>query len=616
MKKIVSILIVTVMLFSMAHSFSLHSLADVPISIEYVDAENNKHTQSSYQILDGTEEDLYTGWYVVSGEIFSNERITVHGDVNIIICDNSQFYPLYGITVEYDNSLTIWTQSHEQLNKEQQDSEGIMMCGIGSAEGAGIGSLVSSRGCGQIVFNGSTSLVVGNSVGIGDCPGGTPSGKLIINNGEIEVGSYNPYTDDEIAGIDGVYIQDIVVNGGAITAYGNRYGINVIGDLVENEGYVHSQTGGIFVGGMLKVNSGRFSLIHSINGEGDWNLYAGRGITLGLKTEVSEPLGAIVGENTIIDDEGNSIKDSILISPITGPRFRGHSVTLTDEIGIDFYLVLPDGADYPGSYMEFVTGDKVISRVNLTEASLEASGKYRFTCFISSIQMADKITPKFHYGEGTEIGESYSVCDYLDYVIDNKADYTSKLIDLVKAIADYGHYAQIRLSQLRGWTYGVDYKTIPRFTDDALNVTAVRTAVASNTVSKTIDDTVINKITYSMDFLSNPMIYLYVEPVGSEIDGFSASEGSKTLDWEIRSDGRYRIKVNAGMIDRIHNTHTVTIKSGDSTVATVTFSGLSYIKSALDYCALHPGDPESSPEENFMTAFYRFHSAARAYTSN
>jgi uncharacterized repeat protein (TIGR02543 family) len=294
------------------------------------------------------------------------------------------------------------------------------------------------------------------------------------------------------------------------------------------------------------------------------------------------------------------------------PEFSGHSVTLTGDVGLNFLMILPEGLDYSGSYMEFTLQGST-SRVYTTEAVHESSGKYRFTCYVSSIQMAEKVTPAFHYDSKSVDGTAFSVKDYIDYAKQHssEAEYAG-VIDIVNALDDYGYYAQIRLSAIRGWRIGTDYKEM---TGDFTEFTEgqksdVTSAVSDKGLSKNIKDTtLVDKITYSMDFLSSPLIYIYVKPVSviSDIKAYEVTGETKALAVETMPDGRYRVIISAGMIYNVETTHNISIKSGDTEVATVDVSGFSYVRAAMGSGTLD--------EINFMTAFYRFYAATKNYVT-
>ncbi len=173
---------------------------------------------------------------------------------------------------------------------------------------------------------------------------------------------------------------------------------------------------------------------------------------------------------------------------IPGPEFKNHALLLTGQVGVQFFLELPAGktsADYEGSYVTF-SGQGINSSTHYDIPASTAvingvdTGKYLFTANITSIQMADKITPTFHYTENgqdkTVVGVAYSAEDYIKWAVaDNHV--TGKNLDIVNALADYGHYAQIYLSQQNGWSIGTDHAEMVTHTTNSYNYNNVYSQV-------------------------------------------------------------------------------------------------------------------------------------------
>ena len=65
-----------------------------------------------------------TGWYQVSSAVPIKERVTVTGDVHLILCDGMTLTAEKGITVSEGNSLTIYGQTTGtgKLNATNPDS--------------------------------------------------------------------------------------------------------------------------------------------------------------------------------------------------------------------------------------------------------------------------------------------------------------------------------------------------------------------------------------------------------------------------------------------------------------------------------------------------------------
>lgn len=137
------------------------------------------------------------------------------------------------------------------------------------------------------------------------------------------------------------------------------------------------------------------------------------------------------------------------------PEFVGHSLVLTDQIGVMFYMDLSclSTAEIADSSLTFDLNQMENLTIQTSDATVK-DGKYVFTCPTNSLQMADTITATFNYGEGKTVVDEYSVKEYIEYVVANPSEFQQTVVDLAKAIADYGQYAQVYLSGAHGFEVG------------------------------------------------------------------------------------------------------------------------------------------------------------------
>ena len=134
--------------------------------VSYLDPTDPAHPEKVCHgytfITDQTE--LSSGWYVVAGAVTNGSRITVSGDVNLILTDGAELAANEGINVDRNdsvtNSLTIWAQSTDAVAGK--------LTAQGSAWQAGIGGVNWTPG-GAVTINGGTVEAHGgaNAAGIG-----------------------------------------------------------------------------------------------------------------------------------------------------------------------------------------------------------------------------------------------------------------------------------------------------------------------------------------------------------------------------------------------------------------------------------------------------------------
>ena len=152
-----------------------------------------------------------SGWYVVDKDVTIAERITVTGDVNLILTDGAKLTANAGITVTgANNSLTIYGQSG--------DAGALIANGAGNQ--AGIGGTQGVAG-GTVTINGGniTATSAYGGAGIGGGGDGGAGGNTTINGGIVNAQGGNG------AGIGGGFgggTGTTIINGGTVTAIGHN----------------------------------------------------------------------------------------------------------------------------------------------------------------------------------------------------------------------------------------------------------------------------------------------------------------------------------------------------------------------------------------------------------
>ena len=291
----------------------------------------------------------------------------------------------------------------------------------------------------------------------------------------------------------------------------------------------------------------------------------------------------------------------------TPVAFKTHSLVLTDAIGVNFHMGLGGltEEEKAASYMTFAIDNQAEEQRMDFVDTFTSGENYGFTCFISSVQMAENITPTFHFGNGeTVTGSAFSAKDYIDYVAANSGSFPSSVVTLVKALGDYGHYAQIYLGGRNGWTAGTQYTALAKYraadygSDD---YSAKLSALSSAAVSKDISGTAVTGLSYSLNFDSNT--YVNVELKTTDSIFASATVNGKLL--YLSASGKLRTQGLSVL--QLGEPITITGKGSDNTnTFTITLSGLSYIRGIL-------GADTSTAAKNAVSALYDYYQAARTY---
>ena len=180
-------------------------------------------TNTSLAMADGE-------WYYVPADATITNRITVTGDVNLILGDNATLTASAGIQVEGTNSLTIWAQSTGAEMGKLNVTCNITNAAIGGNGGTGTGN---GGDGGTITINGgyitaSAGSGASGGAGIGGGNGGN-GGTITINGGTVAAsadygagigggqGGGNTGGSSYKSG-DGGAGGTIIINGGTVTA--------------------------------------------------------------------------------------------------------------------------------------------------------------------------------------------------------------------------------------------------------------------------------------------------------------------------------------------------------------------------------------------------------------
>jgi len=210
------------------------------------DAKEVKKVSAEVITADMTTWDGATSkWYVVKGKVEINTRVTVTGDVHLILADGAQLKAGRGIDVSAENALTIYGQTDEVTqNTGKIDANGVSMSGIG-------GTYYGSA-CGKITITGGVvdakSIYDGAGIGGGS---GVDGGIITITGGTVTATSVNG------AGIGGGANSSIgaTLKGGTITITGGTVTAKSNSGAGIGGGLDHTKDPGT-TGGIITINGG------------------------------------------------------------------------------------------------------------------------------------------------------------------------------------------------------------------------------------------------------------------------------------------------------------------------------------------------------------------------
>ena len=153
------------------------------------------------------------------------------------------------------------------------------------------------------------------------------------------------------------------------------------------------------------------------------------------------------GEHPDLDNDGKCDDCGAIIDGI-GAKLAGYSLSLTGNIGVNFYMELSNKiiAD-KDAYMQFTLPNGTIMKVLVSEAQTNTTINaektyYRFPCEVASYEMTQDIKAQMFDGNGKCGKEyTYTVRDYAQYLIDH-VDLYQDAYPFAVAMLNYGACSQ------------------------------------------------------------------------------------------------------------------------------------------------------------------------------
>ena len=203
------------------------AFADTVTGITYLDASGAQQTCDNATAV--TEDDTTWGtdnettWYVAQGDVTIESRVTVTGDVHLILADGCN------LTVNGGIYVSRWTASKLTIYG-QENGTGELYAYASSGSGyAGIGGNKEPYGTsGEITINGGNITAVGDGIGAG-IGGGDMGGFecITINGGTVTATGGNNGGSSGIGTFEGGNTSGtITISGGTVMATGTNHGID------------------------------------------------------------------------------------------------------------------------------------------------------------------------------------------------------------------------------------------------------------------------------------------------------------------------------------------------------------------------------------------------------
>lgn len=420
----------------------------------------------------------------------------------------------------------------------------------------------------------------------------------------------------------GVY----VVSGGTFTMNGGTITGNA---ATESGGGVYIVSGGTFTmnGGVITGNTGN-------NAEN--NVFISAPITIGGPLAAGTRVGVTMTDpgsfTTGYTEKGNAAHPSTyftsddpnLFVVLTDgeakladvPKITGADLALNGSLDFRFYVDIPAGIDTTGANMTFSIGGRSARRTEVAfDKATKINGKYVFSFPVYSIEMAEPVTATFRYGTDGTVEKVYSVKDYLD-LADTQYQSDTKLHALTNAARDYGHYMQLYLAELHGFTVGTDdethtydYQTMA----NASEITALTALDGYKTVWNSTPTSVLKAVGYYDTFNETTTLnILFRVADGTGTITATADEVACTVE-SVDEQGvafgsnTYRIRIPDIAANNLDHAYRVQLSADGNTFCDMNVSALTYVSTML---------ANGSPTENeakALTALYNYNVEADGY---
>jgi len=279
------------------------------------------------------------------------------------------------------------------------------------------------------------------------------------------------------------------------------------------------------------------------------------------------------GDHQDADNDGKCDDCGAIIDGI-GAKLAGYSLSLTGNIGVNFYMELSNKiiAD-KDAYMQFTLPNGTITKVLVSEAQTNTTINaektyYRFPCEVASNEMTQDIKAQMFDGNGKCGKEyTYTVRDYAQYLIDH-VDLYQDAYPFAVAMLNYGACSQ------KYFNKAVDELANKYLNDDELEIPDRFEGYIDNFVANKAENKVLGQFAgLSMVLKSETTLNIFYEPK----EGIDVSKLNFIVDGKeitpVKRGQYYILSLENIKANELGNSKKFTVTDGTNTL-----SG--------DYCAM------------------------------
>ena len=344
------------------------------------------------------------------------------------------------------------------------------------------------------------------------------------------------------------------------------------------------------------------------------------------------------GDHPDVDNDGKCDDCGQYIDGI-GAKLAGYSLSLTGNIGVNFYMELSnDIVNDESAYMNFTLPNGTTSKVYVkgthedgSTATTDTTVKngvtyYVFTCEVAAKEMTSDIKAQMIGNNGEKTGKvyTYTVKEYADYILSHTSaegsNYGSATVQLVKGMLNYGGAAQKYFG----------YKT-DKLASDGLALTEPvfdDTSIVNFIKNETNKASIINysdsdKVTFKSAYLSlNSMtdlcVYVqFADDVTVKEDMFAIWLDSKEISKDqyeitkVNEENCYKITLHGIKASQLQKKYEFEVNLSDLETATLRYGATSYAYTVMSSACDNINNIESLRE--VVKALYAYGSCAQEY---
>ena len=326
------------------------AFADTVTGITYLDASGAQQTCDNATAV--TEDDTTWGtdnettWYVAQGDVTIESRVTVTGDVHLILADGCN------LTVNGGIYVSSWTASKLTIYGQENGTGELYAYASSGSDYAGIGGNKEPYGTsGEITINGGNITAVGDGIGAG-IGGGDMGGFecITINGGTVTATGGNNGGSSGIGTFEGGSTSGtITISGGTVMATGTNHGIDAsfMGTIsTGNDGhavifasytnsmgsyfrYSSSQNRDSWRGVIFEGNSGQI-YGDDITPSESFEIPSGKTLTIDSGKSLTIPAGKTLTVNGTLTNNGKLYVDGTLNGTVNGNGDVYYNLAPTD----------------------------------------------------------------------------------------------------------------------------------------------------------------------------------------------------------------------------------------------------------------------------------------------